>query len=247
MTTVKSIMTLMSCENQKIYRQLKYRTLPVITAFIIITGGAVSMIPGNTLSFTMENYPYTILAILNYVIMPPIIFMLASDLLSGEMGGNEIKVLLTRPVSRSNILIAKVLSITCYAGIILVEGLVLSSIISIISAGFLSFNFVTILAYIVGFFPLLTLVAMSAMIASMLKSGTSCFSFCLIAYVGFMVLGLIFSGLSPALFTSYLGIGSMVIGSVIPFSSLLMGVGILVGYTLAFLSVSGLKFVDRDF
>jgi hypothetical protein len=104
-----------------------------------------------------------------------------------------------------------------------------------------------LMAYIVGFFPVLTFVSMSVMLASMLKSGTSCFSFCLFVYIGFTILGIIFSNLSPAFFTSYLGIGSMVIGSIIPVSSLLMGIAILVGYALVFLSVSGLKFASREF
>lgn len=244
---MKSIMTLVSCENQKIYRQKKYRILPVITAFIVIAGAAMGMIPGNILSFTMANYPYTVLSLLNYVLAPLAIFMLVSDLLSGEMAGSEIKVLLTRPVSRINVLLAKMVSIAGYIGLLLAGGYLISSILSILFAGF-SMNIITALAaYAIGLLPLLTLIAMSAMIASMLKSGTSCFSFCLIAYLGFTVLGLVFSGLSPAIFTSYLGIGSMVIGSAIPVSSLLMGIAVLVGYAPTFLSVSGLKFVGREF
>jgi hypothetical protein len=85
------------------------------------------------------------------------------------------------------------------------------------------------------------------MIASMFKSRTSCFGFCLLAYAGLTVFGLIFPNLSPALFTSYLGIGSMVIGSVIPVSSLLTGIGISAGYGLVFLSAGGIKFMNREF
>lgn len=247
MTSAKSILTLASCENIKIYRQRKYQILPVITALIIIAGAAVSIIPGNVFSLTMANYPYTVLSLMSYILAPLTIFMLVSDLLSGEIAGNEIKVYLTRPVSRVNALLAKTLAVTGYAGILLAEGLVLSGILSIIFAGFASFSIISVLAaYLVGFLPLVTMTAMSAMVASMMKSATSCFSFCLLAYAGFSVLGLVFSNLSPVLFTSYLGIGSMVIGSVVPVSSLLTGIAILIGYALTFLAVSGLKFADRE-
>lgn len=248
MNTIKSVMTLKTCENQKIFRQRKYQIYPVIVALILVGGAAVSMMPGNVIGFTMENYPYTVLSMLDYVFAPLSIFMLASDLLSGEMAGDEIKVLLTRPVTRGNVLFAKIFSISGYVGILFTGSFFISSILSILSAGFSAINILCVLlAYIVGFIPMLTLVAMSAFIASMSKSGTSCFSLCLFAYIGCMVLGLVFSSLSPALFTSYLSIGSMVIGSSIPVASLLIGISILVGYALTFLSASGIKFVGREF
>jgi len=248
MTEIKSIAALVSCENLKIYQQWKYRILLAVTAIIIIASASVSMIPGNILSFTMANYPYTILSLLNYIIAPLAVFMLASDLLSGEMAGSEIRVLLTRPVSRFNVLLSKVLAIAGYAGLMLAGGFLLSGILSSIFTGFSPPNIFTALtAYAVGFLPLLTLITMSVMIASTMKSATSSFGACLITYLGFVVIGVIFSGLSPALFTSYLNIGSMVIGSVIPLSSLLAGIAILTGYSLAFLSVSGLKFAYMEF
>lgn len=248
MNTIKSVTTLKSCENQKIFRQRKYQIYPVIVALILICGAAISMIPGNTLGFTMANYPYTVLSMMNYIFLPIAIFMLVSDLISGEMAGDEIKVLLTRPVSRVNILFAKILSIVGYISIMFAGGFLISSILSILVSGFSTINVLSaLLAYIVGFIPMLTLIAMSALISSISKSGTSCFSFCLFAYIGCMTLGLVFSSLSPALFTSYLGIGSMVIGSSIPVTSLLIGISILAGYALTFFSVSGIKFVGREF
>lgn len=245
---MKSILTLASCENMKIYRQRKYQILPIVTALIIIAGAAVSMIPGNVLSLTMANYSYTVLSLLNYILAPLTIFMLVSDLLSGEMAGSEIKVFLTRPVSRTNVLLAKTLAIGGYIGILLAEGLVISVVMSLFLAGLSAVNIVAVIAaYIIGFIPLITLIAMSVMVASMLKSGTSCFAFCLFTYAAFMVLGLVFSGVAPAIFTTYLGIGSMVIGNVIPVASLLTGVAVLIGYALVFISVGSLRFSGKEF
>ena len=248
MTGIKSVITLVSCENQKILRQEKYRIYPVVTAVIIICGAAVSMLPKNIIGFTMSSYPYTVLSMLNYVFAPLAIFMLAADIFSNEMSGNEIKILLTRPVSRVNVLFAKLLSIAVYTGIMLITGCFISSVLSLISRGFSSFNIVTVLlTYIIGYVPLLAFTAMSAMIACTVKSGTACFAFSLLIYLGFMLIGLIFPKISPALFTYYLGIGGMMSGGSIPFANLFMGIAVLIGYTLIFLSVSAMKFISRDF
>ena len=248
MTGIKSVATLVSCENQKILHQKKYQVYPIVTAVIIICGAVVSMLPKNIIGFTMSNYPYTVLSMLNYVFAPLAIFMLAADIFTNEMSGNEIKVLLTRPAPRINVLLAKVLSIAVYAGIMLIGGCIISTALSLISEGFSSFNIVSVLlTYIVGYLPLLAVTAMSAMIACIVKSGTACFTFCLLAYLGFTLIGLIFSKISPVLFTYYLGIGGMMSGGSVPFANLFMGIVVLIGYTLIFLSVSAIKFIGRDF
>ncbi|MCL2775638.1 MAG: ABC transporter permease [Oscillospiraceae bacterium] len=248
MTGIKSVITLVSCENQKILHQRKYQIYPIITAVIIICAAAVSMIPKNIIGFTMSNYPYTVLSMLNYVFAPLAIFMLVSDIFSNEMSGNEIKVLLTRPVHRVSVLLAKVISVAVYIGIILIGCCVISSVLSLISTGFKWFNIVTVLlTYIIGYLPLLTFTMMSAMIACIVKSGTACFTFCILAYMVFMLVGLIFSKISPALFTYYLGIGGMMSGGHVPFANLFVGIAVLIGYALIFLSVSGIKFMSKDF
>ena len=247
MTTIRSIAALVSCENMKIYRQRKYIALLASTVFITAAAALLSVIPGNLLNFTMSNYPYTILSLLGSILAPLAVFILVSDILSGEMAGSEIRVLLTRPVSRISVLFAKIVAITGYVGALFVTGFLVSFLTSIVFAGFVNNILTTLAAYLVGFLPMIALISMSAMIASMLKSGTSCFGVSLFAYLGSMAAGLVFSGLSPALFTSYLSIGSMVIGSVVPITNLLMGITVITGYSLLFLSVSGLGFAGREF
>lgn len=248
MTGIKSVMTLVSCENQKILRQKKYQIYPTVTAVIVIGAAAVSMIPKNIIGFTMSNYPYTVLSMLNYVFAPLVIFMLVSDIFSNEMSGTEIKVLITRPVNRVKVLLGKIISIAVYVGVMLIGGCIISSILSLIFSGLSSFNIITVLmTYIIGYLPLLTFITMSAMVSCIVKSGTACFTFCLLVYLGFMLVGLIFSKISPALFTYYLGIGGMMSGGHIPFANLFVGIAVLIGYALIFLSVTAIKFVSRDF
>lgn len=248
MNNIKSIISLTASETQKIFKQKKYKIFLAVAALIIIGGGIFNMFPGRILNLAMPNYPYAVLSIICYVLAPLGIFMLSSAFLSGETASKEINVVLTRPVARYKVLLAKVAAIAGYIAILLVEGLILSSTLSIISSGITSVSISTVLsAYATGFIPLFTIIAMAVMIATLTKSETSCFTGCLLAYTGCLVLGIVFSGIYPALFTSYLGIGGMVIGSTVPFASFWLGVALTAGYALTFLSVSGLKFVSSDF
>ena len=247
MNGTKGISVLCGVENKKIYGQIKYRLLLLMVAVVSIIGAFSGTLPG-ALHFTMENYPYTILSMISYVFAPLAIFMLASDLFSGEIEQGQIKVILTRPVARYKVLFAKVLSILGYVGTMLLTGLTVSSVTSIITSGFTSFSIITvILAYLTNLFPLIAITGIAVLVGVHAKESTSCFGLCLIAYIGCMVLGLVFSSLSPLLFTSYMGIGSMVIGSAIPFGSLFTGIFILAGYALVFFSASSLRFENREF
>lgn len=248
MNTRVSILSLTACELRKISSQRKYKVLFGIIVLLVIGGAAVSLIPGNPLRLSMANYPYTVLTWLNTLFLPLAVFMLASDLLSGEIGSQEIKVMLTRPVARHKVLIAKYAAIAAYAGVLMAACFVISGIFSVVVAGLASFSILTaVSAYLVGLLPVVALIAMAGMISAAAKSGTATFGLCLLAYVGLSLLGWIFAGAAPALFTSYMGISNMVIGSVIPVSSLLMGVIILFGYTVAFLSLGAISFERKDF
>lgn len=248
MNTFKTITSIVSLENTKIFSQRKYKIYLIFIAFIIIAGAFISRNQETILKFTMSNYPYTVLSIINYVFAPIVVFMLVSDVFSSEMAGDEIKILITRPISRINILIGKTLSVIIYLGLIFLISLVLSGILTIILSGLISFNILnSILVYIIGFLPVLTIIAMGVMIACISKSGTTCFMLCLLTYLIFIVLEYVFSSISPGIFTSYLDIGSMLAGSIIPINNLLIGISILIGYMLVFISIGGMKFTSKEY
>lgn len=245
---MKPILNIISCENIKIYNQTKYRIYPIIITLIILAGAIISGGQGSVLGFTMSNYSYSVLYMISYIFAPIAIFMLVSDIMSSEMASDEIKVLLTRPISRVNILIGKILAVLIYIGLIFLLGSILSTVLAIVFSGFASFSILnSIIVYIVGFLPMIALVSMAIMISTIAKSGTTCFCMCLFSYLGFMVLEVVFSNISAGIFTSYLNIGNMLVGSVIPVYNLLIGIAILIGYSLIFLSLGGIKFVEKGF
>lgn len=248
MKMIEDIITIISLENKKIFSQKKYKIYLMFIAFIIIAGAIISKDQGSILKFTMSNYPYTILSIISYIFAPIAIFMLVSDTIANEMAGDEIKILITKPISRIKILIGKISSIIIYIGLIFLGSLGISSLLTIIFSGILSFNMInSILVYAIGFLPIITIIAMSVMIACISKSGTTCFSICLLSYFSFIVLKFVFPSLSSGIFTSYLDIGNMLVGSVVPIYNLLIGISILIAYTLIFISIGGMKFINREF
>lgn len=248
MNGMQIVWRLTKSENKKIFGQRKYKFFLIFFLLVVLGGAVLNTIPGNTLHFTMSNYPYTVLSMISYIFAPLAIFMLTADLFSGEIDNNQMKVMLTRPVSRCKILLAKIAAIFLYAGIILLSGFIVSGLLSVFTAGVASFSLLTVLgAYATNFIPFITTTAMAALIGVYTKTSTSCFSFCLTFYLGIMLLGLMFSGLVPILFTSYMGIGSMVIGTVIPMGNLFLGIAILLGYAVLFLSAGSLKFEKMEF
>lgn len=231
----------------KMTSMTKFRLLPILFVGLIIAAAAVGSIPGSVIRLTMANFPYTVLSWLGYVIAPITAFMLTSDLLAGEIETGQIRILLGRPLTRIKILLAKLFSIIGYLAALYLLGFVVSSVISIATAGFSAFSIVSAVgAYIVGLLPVLALTAMAVMVAATVKSSTTSFALCLALYLGALLAGWVFSGLSPILFTSYMGIGGMISGASVPVASLLTGIGILLGYTAVFLSVSSLRFENKE-
>jgi len=231
----------------KIGAMTKYRLFPILFVALLIIVTVVSNIPGNVVGLTLANFPFTVLSWLGYLIAPIAAFMLASDLLAGEVETGQIRIALARPLSRIKILFSKLVAIIGYLMVLYLLGFVTSSTISIAFTGLSGFSIMSaISAYALGILPVLVLAAMAIMVATSVKSSTSGFALCLCLYTGAMLLGWVFPSFSPMLFTSYMGIGSMVIGTSIPIVSLLTGIGILLGYSAMFLSVGSLRFEYKE-
>lgn len=235
---------LVSCELSKIFSQRKYRIYPIIVSLLVVGGALLGMIPGNALSFTLANYTYTVLSLLCYVFAPIGIFMLASDLIGSELSSGTIDVLFTR-APRGGVLLGKAAAIACYTALLFASQLVLSTVISLLGGGVFTL-FTSIAAYAVGLVPMLALASMAVLVAALTRSGSSAFAVNILLYLGSGVLGFVLSGLSPALFTSYLGLGGLVIGSTLPVSSLLVGLGVCGGTVLALLCMAGLRFANVE-
>lgn len=248
MSQLKQLTALMQSEKQKVINQKKYWIYLFICFLLVLAGGWISINSSSVFQFTMEYYPYTVLSMVSYVLAPLAIIMMASDLITAENTSDEIKVLLTRPVSRQNIMTAKILTVMKYAAAVLLVCGTGALIISVFAREVFKISMIKVgAAYLVGYLPLITMTSLVCMLANVIKSTSASFIVCIVGYLASFVVGMIYSGISPVLLTSYMGIGRMVIGNTIPFTSLISGIALLAGYTCIFLSVSSLYFDGKEF
>ena len=234
-------------ELDKITRRKKYRFILIITLLITVCGAFIGAIPNSVISISAHNYPYTLLSLCCYFFTPFTAFMLASDLISGECEKNELKLLLTHNVNRTEILFGKLAAIAVYEFILTAVNVITALICSLMLCGFTSVNiFIALMSVIITIIPMTAFVSFAGIISVFCKNGVSAFGMGFAVYGGFMLLGLIFSRMSDSIFTSYLTLYKMIIGQSIPMFRLLLGIGVLLGFSLLFLSGASMKFEKKN-
>lgn len=242
-------MTMICIKNElyKIFRAVKYRLfmgiLAVLTVCIFISGA----ISGNPVSFFSENYPYFVLSLCCYLLIPFATFSLAADLISGEYERNEMKLLLTRHITRNELIIGKLASIAVYDMLLMAVNVLSAAVLTVIFCGVASVNLITVfVSVLTTFLPAVTVTAFAGMIAVICKTSISAFAAEMAAYALISVISLVFSHISRAFFTSYLAIYKMTIGQSIPVFEMIMGAAVLVGSILLFIPTACLIFEKKN-
>lgn len=242
--------TLYSCsknEVYKIFQRKKYLVILALTLWITVCGALFRLLTNNFISFSSQNYPYAILSLCCYLFIPFTSLMLASDLISGECERNELKLLLTRHISRTELLFGKLAAVIVYEFFLTAANVIVALIFSLIFSGFTSVNiFVVLMSVVITIIPIVAFVSFAGIISVFCQSGISAFGMGVAAYGGFTLLGLVFSRVSSSIFTSYLTLYKMIIGQNIPMFRLILGIGVLLGFSLLFLSAASMKFEKRE-
>ena len=235
-------------EIYKIFQRKKYWILLIVTLGITICGALIGLISNSVISFSSQNYPYAILSLCCYLFIPFTALMLASDLISGECERNEWKLFLTRHVSRTELLFGKLSAVMVYEFFLTAANVIAALIFSLILSGFTSINiFAVLMSVVITIIPIAAFVSFARIISVFCKNGISAFGMGVAAYGGFTLLGLVFSRISSSIFTSYLALYKMIIGQNIPVFRLILGIGVLLGFSLLFLSAASMKFEKREF
>lgn len=235
-------------EIYKIFQRKKYWIILAVTLGITVCGALISLISNSVISFSSQNYPYAILSLCCYLFIPFTALMLASDLISGECERNELKLILTRHVSRTGLLFGKLAAVMVYEFFLTAANVIAALIFSLILSGFTSVNiFIVLMSVVITIIPIAAFVSFAGIISVFCKSGISAFGMGVAAYGGFALLGLVFSRISSSIFTSYLALYKMIIGQNIPVFRLILGIGVLLGFSLLFLSAASMKFEKREF
>lgn len=242
-------MTMICIKNElyKIFRTVKYRLFIGASAALTIGAFLAGTLSGNPVSFFGGNYPYLVLSLCCYLLVPFASFSLTADIISGEFERDEMKLIASRHIGRNELLIGKLGAIAVYDILLTAANVISAAVLTVIFCGMTSVNLVTVLiSIIVTILPIMAVAAFGGMISVLCKTSISAFAAELAAFVLAGAVPLIFSNVSRAFFTSYLAIYKMAVGQTIPVFEILMGLAVLIGSILLFLPCSCLIFEKKD-
>lgn len=235
-------------EVSKLLSLRKYQALLVLTCFVSIVIGLLGGFTKGLVGLSLTNTPLTVLWIATGFMIPLMIAMAAADLFTAEQENGSIRAILTRPVSRLSIFTSKVLAIVAFAVLALAVCLLTSLICSLVLNGVgLTSISEAILAYAVSIVPMLPIILFAVAVSQLCKNSSSTVMLSVFFYIIIIVAGLVFSSLSPMLFSTYTGWYKLFIGAAMPITRILYVFILLVAYTLIFFAFSSWAFERKEY
>lgn len=239
-------------ELEKIFLRKKNIVFLLITALIPV-GAALSfnMLQSRLGIFAINSNSFSILmlGLFTSILFPLLIFSVVAELFSGELGDRTMKITLTRPITRFNVYLSKLVSIYIFTGINL--GLVFVD--SSVSGFFLKDSGTTInsflqglLAYIISLVPLFYLIVMATFVAQFFRSSGGAIITCVFVYIAAKLLPFLFPILGKISPFSYNDWYVTWLGNSIGLGRQLNILMLILSYTLIFLAAGYYFFDKRD-
>jgi len=243
-----------SCRNEwaKLFARKKYIVFLCIGLGICLIWAVLGQLISNFaqqqggLSLTLAPTPMGALPFFLQVLIPFLMFMGVTDLITVEGADNTMKAMICRPVERWKLYFSKILAVVVYAALYLACVFFVSAVLNQIfgkphSASEL---FVALASYALTLVPLAILASFAALVALLGKSGTLTMFLLLLAYLLLCVVPVFFPVLTEMLFTSYLSWYRLWIGALPSAAKLIHMLVIVLGYGVVFLTAGSLLF-DR--
>ncbi len=223
-------------EGMKLLARPKYKILWVLVMGICLVGNLIL------------HAPCSFLNIMTSTICPLISFMLVTDFFTAEQEEGTIRAILQRPISHFQVFVSKLLVALAYIGVLLIGTLVIGIMVQLIKGNF-SFELCMdlILAHSVSLLAFVPIVLMTILISQLVKNSSSTFLFSIFGYIGIGVIGTLVPGLYSYLFTSYTSWYKLFIGATLPFTTLLMVIGLIGAYSTLFFATGYLLFERREY
>ncbi|HEX9024950.1 MAG TPA: ABC transporter permease subunit [Clostridium sp.] len=235
-------------ENIKLFKRSKYKILLICIGILSMALGIISNFTGGLINVSLSNLPLNILSILTNVLIPLVIFMAVADLFAAEQENGTIKAIITRPMSRNEILVSKMISILIYVISILVITFIVSSVMGIFFGRTTVINIPEIfIAYVVSIFPIIPTILLSILISQLSKSSSSSVMLSVLVYIIIMLSGIVIPSISSMIFISYTNWYKLFIGAQMPIKSILTIIGLLLGYSLVFFSGAYALFEKKEY
>jgi ABC-2 type transport system permease protein len=200
-------------------------------------------------SLRLTPTPMGALGFFLQVLIPFLMFMGMTDLLTVEGADHTMKAMVCRPVERWKLYASKILAVEVYAAFYLACVFIVCAALNQIFGKPLSVaDLLTALAsYALTLVPLAVLASYAALVALLGRSGTLTMFLLLLSYLLFSVLPMFFPVLSEMLFTSYLSWYNLWIGALPGASKLIHMLLIVLGYGTVFFIAGSLLFERKEY
>ncbi len=242
-------------EWSKLMTRRKYYVFMGIGLLICLLWALIGNLLGNVLSqnvgafLSLTPSPMGVLGIFLNIIIPFLLFMGVTDLITVEASEKTMKAMLLRPVERWKLFSAKLLAVLTYAALYLGSVFLLSSALQFLFGNGESAHELLrmLVSYALTFVPLAVLAAFAALIALMGKSGTLTMFILLMSYLLLRALPMFISILNEMLFTSYLSWYRVWVGALPSGSKLAQMLVIVLGFGTVFFTLGSLLFEKKEY
>ena len=212
----------------------------LLSEFAIRQGGLslrISPTPMGTLGFFLQ------------ILIPFLMFMGVTDLLTVEGAEQTMKAMAFRPVERWKLYASKILAVMIYAAMYLVCIFIVCATLNQLFGKPLRIVelLIALTSYALTLIPLAVLASYAAMIALLGRSGTLTMFLLLLSYLLLSVLPVFFPILSEMLFTSYLSWYNLWIGALPSATKLMHMLIIVLGYGTVFFTAGSLIFERKEY
>jgi len=242
-------------EWDKLIRRKKYIVFLIIGLALCLIWAGLGQLLSNLMQragglvFTLAPTPMGVLPFFLQVLVPFLMFMGVTDLITVEGADNTMKSMIYRPIERWKLYASKIMAVMAYAALYLGCVFVVSSILNQIFGRPLGFNslLVALASYALTLVPLTVLASFAAFVAILGKSSTLTMFLLLLIYLALGILPVFFPIMSEMLFTSYLGWHNLWIGAFPGAIRLIHMLLIVFGYGIAFFTAGSLIFDRKDY
>jgi len=252
---MKSFTASLRNEIDKLLSRKKYIVFLCIGLGICLIWAALGQAISNAasraggLSLTLAPTPMGALPFFLQILIPFLMFMGVTDLITVEGADSTMKAMVFRPVERWKLYFSKITAVLAYAAFYLLCVFIVSATLNQVFGRPLDLTeLLTALAsYALTLAPLAILASFAALVALIGKSGTLTMFLLLFSYLLLNILPVFFPVLSEMLFTSYLSWYRLWIGALPGGGKLLHVLMIVLGYGVVFLTAGSLLFDRKDY
>lgn len=239
-------------ESEKIFR--RKRTLVFLSTAVLLPLAIFFSIiflqnKIGVLAISSAQFSYFTLNLFVGILLPLYIFAITADLFAGELQDKTLKLVLTRPITRSGVYVAKIMSVIVF-NIAFLSVLLISSILASILLGGIQQLFSELprifLSYIVTLIPMGLIGITGVFIAQFFKNGGTALTMSILLFLGIKAVVLVIPSFAELLPFSYNDWYLYWLSGTLGLSKLLYSFVVMFSYMLIFSAIGSYFFEKKD-